>query len=167
MREVVKLANLLEDMYVESFKVPPEEIILDIDSTDDETHGHQQLTFFHGYYDHHMYHPLLVFDCKDGRLASVLLRPGNVHASRGASPILRRRVRKLKARFPKVNILVRGDSGFCVPAVLEEMESLDAGLGDVDYIFGIAKNLVLLGLACDEIFSPRPRLSRLLNLNRS
>ena len=147
MREVVDLMKLLEDMYVASFESPPETVVLDIDSTDDETHGHQQLAFFHGYYDHHMYHPLLVFDGTDGRLASALLRPGNVHASRGARAVIRRLIRKLKARFPEVRILVRGDSGFCVPAMIEEVESLDAELGGIDYIFGIAKNPVLLDLA--------------------
>jgi hypothetical protein len=73
------------------------------------------LTFFHGFYDQHMYHPLLVFDGENGKLVSVLLRPGNAHAARSAKPLLCGIIRRIKARFPRAQILVRADGGFCVP----------------------------------------------------
>jgi hypothetical protein len=78
----------LEAHYVASFERSPEVIILDIDTTDDPTHGQQQLTFFHGYYDHHSYHPLMIFDGESGQLVTALLRPGNSHAARGALGVL-------------------------------------------------------------------------------
>jgi hypothetical protein len=142
-----RLIRGFEESYVASLPADTSEVILDIDATDDETHGAQQLSFFHGYYDHHMYHPLLLFDGESGQLITVKLRPGNTHASRGAATMLARVIKRIKRRFPDVSILVRGDSGFCVPQVLETVERLSREYGDVDYLFGIAKNAVLLRLA--------------------
>ena len=119
-------------------------IVLDIDSTDDPTHGQQQLSFFHGYYDQHMYHPLLIFDGERGQLVSAVLRPGNAHAARGAMGVLRRIIRRLKQRFPHVQIVVRGDSAFAVPRLLRMLEELDQELGGIAYVFGLAQNAVLL-----------------------
>ena len=142
-----RLMRWLEASYVESLPEDTTEIILDIDSTDDETHGGQQLSFFHGYYDHHMYHPLLVFDGESGQLIASRLRPGNTHASRQAAGLLARVIRRIKTRFPDAHVLVRGDSGFCVPKILRVIERLDHDLGDVDFLFGVARNPVLERLA--------------------
>jgi hypothetical protein len=142
-----RLIRCFEDSYVDSLPADTTEVILDIDATDDETHGAQQLSFFHGYYDHHMYHPLLLFDGETGQLITVKLRPGNTHASSGAAAMIRRVVTRIKKRLPDVSIVVRGDSGFCVPQMLETIEELDREYGDVAYLFGIAKNPVLLRLA--------------------
>jgi len=80
----------------------PKRILLDIDSTDDPTHGDQEGSHYHGYYEQHMYHPLLVFDGDTGQLITAILRPGNTHASRGAVGILRRIVERLRAGWPGV-----------------------------------------------------------------
>jgi hypothetical protein len=117
---------------------------LDIDSTDDPTHGQQQLTFFHGYYAQHMYPPLLIFDGKGGQLVSAVLRPGNAHAARGAMGVLRRIIGRLKQRFPQVQIVGRGDSAFAAPRLLRMLEELDRELGGIAYVFGLAQNAVLL-----------------------
>jgi hypothetical protein len=138
-----RLMRWFEASYVASLPPDTTEVVLDIDSTDDETHGAQQLSFFHGYYDHYMYHPLLVFDGETGQLITSRLRPGNTHASRQAAGMLARVIRRIKRRFPEAHILVRGDSGFCVPKVLRVLEVLDQRYGDVDYLLGIAKNKVL------------------------
>jgi hypothetical protein len=74
----------VEEQYVRSFTQPPEVIVLDIDSTDDPTHGQQQLSFFPGSSDQPMDHPLLLFDGESGQLVSAVLRPGNAPAARGA-----------------------------------------------------------------------------------
>ncbi len=142
-----RLVRELERTYVNELAADTTVVVLDIDTTDDPTHGAQQLTFFHGFYDQHMYHPLLVFDGQSGQLVSVLLRPGNAHACRSAWALLSRVIRAIKARFPEAQIIVRGDSGFAMPHLMEKLEALDAQLGDVDYLFGIAKNPVLLALA--------------------
>lgn len=138
-----RLVRWMERSYVASLPADTEVVILDIDATDDEIHGAQQLSFFNRYYDHKIYHPLLVYDGDSGQLITALLRPGNAHASRGAKGVLRRLIRKLKRRFPHAQIVVRGDSGFCMPRLLDELERLDEELGDVDYLFGIAQNAVL------------------------
>jgi hypothetical protein len=138
-----QLVRFLERSYVESLPADTEVVILDIDATDDETHGAQQLSFFHGYYDHYMYHPLLVYDGDSGQLITAILRPGNTHASRGAVGVLSRLIRRIKKRFPQAGIVVRGDSGFCVPRLLAGLERLREELGEVEFLFGIAKNKVL------------------------
>src|SRR4029079_15757224 len=84
-RDVVRLQRLLEDDYVRSLPDDTTVVVLDVDTTDDPTHGQQPQTFFHGHYGHSMYFPLLVFD-GDGRLASVRLRPGNAGNHRYATP---------------------------------------------------------------------------------
>ena len=139
-----RLVCFFENRYVSELPADTKQVILDIDSTDDETHGAQQLSFFSGFYREHMYHPLLVFDGESGQLVSALLRPGNVHASRGAAGLLRRVILQIKQRFPLAQIAVRGDSGFCTPHLLETLEQLNAELGDVEYLFGLAKNPALL-----------------------
>lgn len=145
--QIRALQRQLEASYVD--ELPPDTtlVVLDIDSTDDETHGKQQLTFFHGFYDQHMYHPLLVFDGLSGQLVSVLLRPGNAHAAKSARSMLVRIIRRIKARLPNAQVVVRGDSGFAMPALLDALERLDRELGDVDYVIGMAKNPRLLAQA--------------------
>lgn len=137
-----RLTRWLEQSYVDALEEGTEVVILDIDATDDETHGQQQLSFFHGFYDHHMYHPLMVYDGASGELISALLRPGNTHASRGALGLLRRIIRRIQRRLPEVSIVVRGDAGFAMPRLMGELERLG-----VDYLFGIAKNARLKGFA--------------------
>jgi len=146
MATIKRLLEGLEDSWVAELGADTTEVVLDIDTTDDPTHGGQQLSFFHGYYDHHIYHPLLLFD-GEGQLVSALLRPGNVHAGRGALSILQRVIGKLKARFPRVQVVVRADAGFALPRVFAGLERLNAELGGIDYLIGIAKNPALLRLA--------------------
>lgn len=152
-----KLRSRLEQSYVDDLADATTLVVLDIDTTDDPTHGTQQLTFFHGFYDQYMFHPLLVFDGLSGQLVSVLLRPGNAHAAKSARSVLCRIIRRIKARLPRAQIVVRGDSGFCMPRLLDAIEQLDRELGDIDYIFGIAKNPRLLALASDAIIEARER----------
>lgn len=147
----------IEEQYVRSFTRAPEVIVLDIDSTDDPTHGQQQLSFFHGYYDQHMYHPLLIFDGERGHLVSAVLRPGNAHAARGAMGVVRRIISRLKQRFPHVQIVVRGDSAFAVPRVLRMLEELDRELGGIAYILGLAQNAALLRYGAAALTEARVR----------
>jgi hypothetical protein len=109
----------------------PTHILLDIDSTDDPTHGAQEGTAYHGYYGQHMYHPLLIFDGTTDQLITALLRPGNAHASRGVLSVLRVLVPLLRARWPGVTIAIRSDSGCAVPALYQfcEREHLTYTIG--------------------------------------
>jgi hypothetical protein len=107
---------------------PPQRIILDVDATDDETHGHQQLSFFHGYFDEYCYLPLLVFAQAEGRgeqeLLAAVLRPGNKHAGYRALAIIRRVVKQLRAAFPNCRIELRADSGLALPEVYDGCEQI-------------------------------------------
>lgn len=143
MKAIKQMLLRMERSYVQSLSKRRKLVILDIDTTDDETHGQQQLTFFHGFYDHYMYHPQFIFD-EDGNLVTAILRPGNTHAARGAKGVLNRLIRAIRKRCRHAEIVVRADSGFAVPRLYELLEQLDRELGKVEYLIGIAKNPVLL-----------------------
>lgn len=146
-RDLNRLCREYERSYVDALDPASEQIVLDIDSTDDPTHGDQQLTFFHGFYDQHMFHPLLVFDALSGQLITALLRPGRAHAAKGSITVLTRLIRCIRRRCPRASILVRGDSAFAMPKLLDRLEQLNAELGDVEYVIGVAKNSRLLAQA--------------------
>lgn len=146
-RELNRLWREFERDYVDGLDPETDLVVLDIDGTDDPTHGDQQLSFFHGFYDHHMFHPLVVFDALSGQLITALLRPGRAHAAKGAISILTRLIRAIRRRCPRAQILVRGDSAFAMPKLLDRLEELNGELGDVDYVIGVAKNSRLLDLA--------------------
>ena len=156
-RRLRALVCEIEEQYVRSFAEAPDGIVLDIDSTDDPTHGQQQLSFFHGYYAQHMYHPLMSFDGERGQLVSVVLRPGNVHAARGAMGVLRRIIQRLKPRFPQAQSVVRGDSAFAGPRILRLVEDLNRELGGIAYVVGLAQNAVLLRAGAAALSEARRR----------
>ena len=112
--------------------------MLDLDATDDPLHGHQEGRFFHGYYDCYCYLPLYVF-CGRHLLAAKLRRP-NIDASAGAVEEVERIVGQIRARWPRVRILLRADSGFAREALMAWCEH-----NGVDYLFGLAKNARLVG----------------------
>ena len=118
-------------------------ITIDLDPTEDATHGAQQLTFFNGYYDSWCYLPLLAFltfdDEAEQYLAAAVLRPGNVPATQGAVGVLRRLLALLRLAFPQARFLVRLDGGFATPEIFD---ALDAEPG-LDYVVAMAKNAVL------------------------
>lgn len=122
----------------------PGRILLDLDGTDDPTHGAQEGSAYHGYYRRHMYHPLLVFDGDTDQLVTAALRPGNAHAGRGAVAVLERIVRRLRLAWPGVGIEVRADGGFAVPAVYEYCEA-----EGVAYTVGLVPNARLEAMAAE------------------
>jgi hypothetical protein len=132
------LNNYLVDKFIQTRRTPPPEIILDVDATDDPTHGQQTLSGYHGYYRQHQYLPLLVYDGATGFPLAAWLRPGTVHASCGAVEVLKVIVPKLRAAWPGVQIKVRSDNGLAVPALYDYCES--EGLL---YALGYASNAVL------------------------
>ena len=113
-------------------------IIIDLDATDDATHGQQLLSFYHGHYRQHQYFPLLAFDSRTGFPLAAWLRPGTVHASSRAIDTVREIVAQLRKAWPDVAIFVRGDGGFAVPAMYEYCEQ--EGLF---YAFGYSTNNTL------------------------
>ena len=133
--ELRRLSDALIDAYVAAHPAPRNVIVLDVDATDDPTHGLQQLSFFHGYYDQYMLHPLLIFDGLTGFPMAAVLRAGNTHASKGAAAILKRIIRRLKKAYPKATIIVRADAGFAVPAIYNLLER-----EKVKYTIGLITN---------------------------
>lgn len=140
------LIDALEESYVQGLEPDTQFVILDIDGTADPVHGQQELSFFHGYFDQRMFFPLTVFD-QHNQLVTVILRPGNVHDSKFSRYVLDRLIHRLKARFPDLDIIVRGDSHFSVPAVTAHLESLEERYGGIFYLLGVAKNARLKVLA--------------------
>jgi Transposase DDE domain group 1 len=125
--------ELLVRVFIESHPQAPEQIVLDVDTTDLPLHGKQEGRFFHGYYDTYCYLPLYVF-CGDHVLCA-RLREANRDASFGCLAEIRRIVAQIRAAWPEVKIVLRGDSGFC----RNELMSWCEGQG-VDFVFGLARN---------------------------
>jgi hypothetical protein len=140
----VRLAHALLAVYLRAREQDgiPARIVLDIDSTDDPTHGQQEGTAYHGYYGQHMYHPLLLFDGETDQLITALLRPGNAHPSRGVRSVLRVLVPLLRARWPGVRIAIRADSGCAVPAIYDFCER-----DGIAYTIGLIPNSRLEAVA--------------------
>lgn len=120
----------------------PHRIVLDVDGTDDPTHGQQEGSAYHGYYRQHMLHPLLIFDGETHQLITAVLRPGNTHGSTGVVAVLTRVVRALRTRWPQVRLELRMDSGGAVPAIYDFCEA-----EGVTYTIGLIPNPRLTALA--------------------
>jgi hypothetical protein len=139
---------LFVTLFLEAHRRPPKQIILDLDATDDPLHGHQEGRFFHGYYDCYCYLPLYVF-C--GRhLLAAKLRPANIDGSAGAVAEIARIVTQIRAHWPKVRIILRADSGFARDALMTWCEA-----NDVDFIFGLARNVRLTRAIGGELVEAR------------
>jgi hypothetical protein len=142
--DAAAIEGLLVALFLEAHKTPPQEIILDLDATDDPLHGHQEGRFFHGYYDCYCYLPLYVF-C--GRhLLAAKLRRSNLDASAGALAEVERIIAQIRARWPRVEILLRADSGFARDELMAWCEA-----HRVDFIFGLARNERLVGVIGAEL----------------
>jgi hypothetical protein len=128
------LAQRLFDSYVDRHPKRPKEIVLDVDITDDPTHGAQQLSFFHGFYDSHVYLPLLVFD-QDGDLITAMLQPGKNPGVGPTVAVLERLVNWLRFKWPGLPILVRADGGFASPEMYRFIER-----EKVEFLIGIGGN---------------------------
>jgi DDE family transposase len=126
--EVVELNRLLLDWFVRLCGRQVRrrgEILLDIDSTNDPTHGHQQLSLFNGHFGETVYHPLLVFERHTGCLLSARLRRGNCVSYNRVVPVLRPVLEKLRQSFPGIRIRLRADAGFAVPELYELLEKYE------------------------------------------
>jgi Transposase DDE domain group 1 len=127
------IERLFVDLFLEAQRTAPKQIILDLDATDDPVHGHQEGRFFHGYYDCYCYLPLYIF-C--GRhLLAARLRRSDIDASAGSVEEVARIIAQVRARWPRVRVLLRADSGFAREALMAWCEA-----NRVDYLFGLARN---------------------------
>lgn len=112
------------DRYVSSLK-GRKEIVIDIDGTDDPTYGNQQLSMYNGYYGQYMYNELFFHDGETGQIIAPVLRPGNSHSNRWYVSLLRRMLKKIRAAYPDMKIIIRADSGFSCPAFYKLADKFD------------------------------------------
>lgn len=145
-RSCYQIAQVLFELYLRDREKdgPPDKVLLDFDATDDPTHGDQEGSYYHGYFEQHMYHPLLVFDGDTGHLITALLRAGNTHGSNSVVAVLKRLVGGLREAWPGVAIELRADAGFAVPALYDYCER-----ESITYTVGLVSNPRLEEMAED------------------
>lgn len=131
--DCVALNQVLVEQFIASFETAPSELTLDVDASDVPLHGNQELSEFHGYYDHYCYLPLYVF-CGQSMLAC-LLRPSRIDGAKHCAALIKLLVTRLRQTWPEVRLTVRGDSGFCRQQLIRWCER-----HGVDYIIGVARN---------------------------
>jgi hypothetical protein len=136
-RTVFDLCYACIDRYVSGL-TGRNEVIIDIDATDDPTHGAQQLSMFNGYYGQFMYNELFFHDGTTGQIILPVLRPGNSHSNRWYVGILSRIIKKIREKYPDMKIIIRADSGFSCPAFYSLAKKYN-----LLYSIGLASNEIL------------------------
>lgn len=135
---IYRIADTLIEQFIATYNTPPEAIILDIDATDDPTHGAQQLSLFNAYHDSYCYMPLFIFNGLSGSLITSILRPGKRPTDKEVRSIIKRVVKRLRTAWPSVDIIIRGDSHFATPELYCWCERRT-----VHFILGLSTNAVL------------------------
>ena len=136
-RALLRMGRAMVDLYCESFRQVPKRITLDIDDTFDAVHGGQQLRLFNAHYDEYGFQPIVVFD-GEGRFVTAVLRPAKRPGGKEIRAFLRRLLRAIRANWPKTEILLRADSHYCGPEVLDWCRA-----NGLDYILGVAPTTTL------------------------
>jgi hypothetical protein len=152
LKTVIRLGEVLVDLWLSSYSAPPASITLDIDDTLDVVHGHQQLSLFNAHYDARCFLPIHIYDAANGRPVAMILRPGKTPTGKEIRGHLRRLARRIRRRWPATRILIRGDSHYGRAEVMEWCE--DNG---IDYVFGLPGNRVLQRLVEDAADDIRTR----------
>jgi len=129
--DLYRIAEVFVDVFIQSYSEPPEGIILDIDDTDDLTHGHQQLTLFNAYHGDYCYMPIHIYEGRSGKLITTVLRPGKRPTGKQIVSILKRVVKKIRQAWPEVGIILRADAYYSCPAVFDFCED-----NDMKYVLG-------------------------------
>jgi hypothetical protein len=140
--------DLLVEVFLEAHASAPDEIVLDIDTTDFAIHGEQEGRFYHGYYDHYCYLPLYVFAGE--HVLCARLRPSNIDPSAGSRKEIERIMQRIRTKWPHTKIVLRGDSGFCREELMAWCEA-----HQVDYVFGLARNPVLEKIVAESLEQAR------------
>jgi hypothetical protein len=139
-----RMMMAMVELFCASFAQVPRRIVLDIDDTEDEVHGQQQLSLFNAHYDSRCFLPIHIYEATTGKPVAVILRPGKTPAGAEVALILRHVVKAIRARWPRVEILVRGDSHYGRHEAMTWCERNRVG-----YVFGLAGNKVLLARVAD------------------
>jgi DDE family transposase len=139
-KDLYRLTQALVEHFMASYPEPPAAIVLDLDHSDDPTHGQQEFAFYNHYYQSYCYLPLFIFEGTSHALVTACLRPGKRPIGAENAMILVRLLAALRRHWPQTHILVRGDSHFATPEVIDVL----AHRRHIDFIFGLAGNAVLL-----------------------
>jgi hypothetical protein len=139
-KDLYRLTQALVDHFIASYPAPPAAIVLDLDHSDDPTHGQQELAFYNHYYKSYCYLPLFIFEGTSHALVTACLRPGTRPTGAENAMILSRLLSYVRHYWPRTHILVRGDSHFATPEVIEVI----AHRRLIDFVFGLGGNAVLL-----------------------
>jgi hypothetical protein len=139
-KDIYRLTQAFVDHFILSYPEPPAAIVLDLDHSDDPTHGQQEFTFYNHYYRSYCYLPLFIFEGTSHALVTAYLRPGTRPTGAENAMILVRLLSYLRRHWPQTHILVRGDSHFATPEVIDVI----ANRRLTDFVFGLAGNAVLL-----------------------
>lgn len=153
LREIIRLMEVMVDLYCASYPTPPNAVTLDIDDTVDVVHGHQQLSLFNAHYDERCFLPIHVYDTMTGRPVAMLLRPGKTPSGREIVGHLRRLVRRIRRHWPATKITLRGDSHYGRPEVMDFCDD-----SRINFVFGLAGNTALdraVDIAADDIRTRR------------
>ena len=140
-----RMMAAMVELFCDSYGTVPRRLVLDIDDTEDQTHGGQQLSLFNAHHDSHCFMPIHIYEAISGKPVAVFLRPGKTPDGAEVALVVRHVVRAIRARWPRVEILVRGDSHYGRPEAMAWCERNRVG-----YIFGLAGNTVLLQRVADE-----------------
>ena len=140
--EIARLMAALVDGFCESYRRAPSSITLDIDDTCDMVHGHQQLSLFNAHYDERCFLPIHIYDAASGKPVAMILRGGKTPSGAEVRTVLKHVIKRIRRHWPKVHILVRGDSHYGRDEAMEWCEETQG----VDYVFGFAGNDVLHAL---------------------
>jgi Transposase DDE domain group 1 len=135
-----RMMAAMVELFCDSFEQVPRRIVLDIDDTEDRVHGGQQLALFNAYYDSRCFQPIHIYEAVTGKPVAIMLRPGKTPDGAEVALVLRHVIGHIRARWPAVEIVVRGDSHYGRPEAMAWCERKRIG-----YIFGLAGNAVLLG----------------------
>ncbi len=136
-RSLVRMGRALVELYCASFRQAPKQIVLDIDDTFDAVHGDQQLRLFNAHYDEYGFQPMVVFD-GEGRFITAVLRPAKRPKGTEIRAHLRRLIRAIRSHWPTTRILIRADSHYCGPLVIDWCRT-----NGIDFIPGVATTSTL------------------------
>jgi hypothetical protein len=134
-----RMMAAMAELFCDSFQAVPRRLVLDIDDTEDRVHGAQQLSLFNAHYGGRCFLPIHIYEAVTGKPVAVFLRPGKTPDGAEVARVLRHVVRAIRARWPRVDILIRGDSHYGRPEAMDWLERNRVG-----YVFGLAGNKVLL-----------------------
>jgi hypothetical protein len=139
--EIARLMAAMVDQFCDSYRRAPSSITLDIDDTFDAVHGHQQLSLFNAHYDERCFLPIHIYEASSGKPVAMILREGKTPSGEEVRMVLKHVIRRIRRHWPKIHILVRGDSHYDRDEVMEWCEN-----DGTDYVFGFAGNDVLHAL---------------------